>query len=55
MDTLLEVNRRLPLVPSIRAALAAGALRLLPAVLCNEPLPVSATVKRNIEDHRKEL
>jgi phenylacetate-CoA ligase len=55
MDTMLEVNRRLPLVPSIRAALAAGALRLLPAALCNEPLPVSATVKRNIEDHRKEL
>jgi phenylacetate-CoA ligase len=54
-DALLEVNRQLPLVPSIRAAMAAETLRLLPATLCNEPLPVSATVKRNIEDHRKEL
>jgi phenylacetate-CoA ligase len=55
LDILLEVSRRLPLVPSIRAALAAGTLRLMPAVLCKTPLPVSATVKRNIEDHRKEM
>jgi phenylacetate-CoA ligase len=55
LDTLLELSRRLPLVPLIRAALAAGTLRLLPATLSNAPLPVSATVKRNIEDHRKEL
>ncbi|MEZ4600856.1 MAG: AMP-binding protein [Syntrophotaleaceae bacterium] len=53
--TLREIDRRLPTIPPIRRALDAGTLNLPPAILCAAPLPVSATVKRNIEDLRKEF
>lgn len=52
-DTLAEIDRRLPEIDSIRRALKAESLRLSPTALCETPLPVSATIKRNIE-HLKE-
>jgi hypothetical protein len=53
-DTLADIRRRLPIIPQIETALAEGALRLRPVTLCREPLPVSSTAKRTIEDHGKE-
>ena len=53
-DTLADIRRRLPIIPQIETALAEGALRLRPVTLCQEPLPVSSTAKRTIEDHGKE-
>jgi phenylacetate-CoA ligase len=53
--TLREIDRRLLKIPPIQRALDAGTLHLPPASLCKTPLPVSATVKRNIEDQRKEI
>lgn len=52
--TLLEVDRQLQELAPIRTALATGSLRLTPARLCRQPLPVSATVKRSIIDRRKD-
>jgi len=53
-ETLVEIDRRLPAIGPIRRALKAETLRLSPTALCDTPLPVSATIKRNIE-HLKEL
>lgn len=53
--TLREVNRHLQELSPIHTALAAGSLRLAPAMLCRQPLPVSATTKRSITDRRKDI
>lgn len=49
-----NVDRRLPAIPALRAAVAAGRLVLHPTVLTDAPLSVSATVKRLIEQPEKE-
>ncbi|WP_158447391.1 DVU_1553 family AMP-dependent CoA ligase [Syntrophotalea carbinolica] len=49
-----HVDRRLPTIPALRAAVAAGRLVLQPTVLADAPLSVSATVKRIIEQPQKE-
>jgi phenylacetate-coenzyme A ligase PaaK-like adenylate-forming protein len=50
--TLMEVDHRLPKIAPVQGALRAGTLRLSPTALCDTPLPVSATIKRNIERQR---
>jgi hypothetical protein len=53
-QTRKNVDRRLPTIPALRAAVSAGRLALLPTSLANEPLLVSATAKRLIEQSEKE-
>lgn len=53
-STPQEVDQRLQELVPIRTALATGSLRLAPARLCRQPLPVSATAKRSIIDRRKD-
>lgn len=50
-----NVDRRLPTIPALRAALAGGGLCLRPTSLATQPLAVSATAKRLIEKPEKEL
>lgn len=49
-----NIDRRLPTIPALRAAVASGRLVLQPTVLADAPLSVSATVKRFIEQPQKE-
>jgi phenylacetate-coenzyme A ligase PaaK-like adenylate-forming protein len=53
-QTRKNVDRRLSTIPALRAAVSAGRLALLPTSLANEPLLVSATAKRLIEQSEKE-
>lgn len=52
--TRVNVDRRLPTIPALRAAVAAGGLSLRPTSLAKQPLAVSATAKRLIEQSNKE-
>lgn len=53
-QTLARIDRRLPTLPALRAAVVAGNLMLHPTLLAEEPLTVSATAKRMIEKPEKE-
>lgn len=53
-QTLDNVDRRLPTIPALRAAVASGGLSLRPTTLAIRPLAVSATAKRLIEKLEKE-
>lgn len=53
-QTRRQIDSRLPAIPALRAAVAAGTLVLRPAELADEPLAVSATAKRMIQKEEKE-
>ncbi len=53
-QTIAGIDRRLPTLPALRAAVAAGNLVLGSTLLADEPLAVSATAKRMIEKQEKE-
>jgi hypothetical protein len=52
--TRVSVDRRLPTIPALRAAMAGGVLTLRPTTFAKEPFAVSATIKRTIEKSEKE-
>lgn len=53
-QTRVNVDRRLPTIPALRAAVATGGLSLRPTTLAKQPLAVSGTAKRLIEQSKKE-
>jgi phenylacetate-CoA ligase len=50
-STLWAVERLLPEIPAVRAALDRKCLQVLPPQLAGAPLPVSATVKRSVQSN----
>lgn len=53
-QTRNNVDRRLPTIPALRAAVVNGGLSLRPTSVAKHSLPVSATAKRLIEQPEKE-